>query len=142
MRIKNYTFDDIEMGMIESFDVTVTEAMVDNFRDITGDINPLHSDNSFAHRNGYDGRVVYGMLTASFYSTLAGVWLPGKNSLIQSISVKFLKPVMLGDKLHVEGKVTELHNEFHMIIVDAIITNQDGKKVSKAKIQIGVQNFI
>lgn len=140
--MNNYTFDDIKLGTTESFDVTVTKTMADKFRDISGDVNPLHSDIDFAQRNGFDGCVAYGMLTASFYSTLAGVWLPGKNSLIQSINIKFLKPVMLGEKLHIEGRVSEIHEKFQMIIVDAYISRQNGEKVSKAKIQIGVQKFI
>lgn len=42
------------------------------FRDISGDYNPLHNDESFAVARGFNSRVVYGMLTASLYSCLGG----------------------------------------------------------------------
>ncbi|MBQ9091319.1 MAG: hypothetical protein IJY52_03500, partial [Anaerotignum sp.] len=48
------------------------------FLAITGDINPLHNDQEFAQKQGHPDKVAFGMLTASFLSTLAGVYLPGR----------------------------------------------------------------
>ena len=47
------------------------------------------------------------MLTASFLSTLAGIYLPGEKSLIHSVETKMIKPVFIGDELIVTGKVSE-----------------------------------
>ena len=88
-----YVFEEIAVGLTEGFEVTVTEEMFDRFLDITGDVNPLHNDAAFAQKKGHPARVAFGMLTASFLSTLAGVYLPGKNSLIHEVEVKFAKPV-------------------------------------------------
>ena len=79
-----YVFEEIAVGLTEGFEVTVTEEMFDRFLDITGDVNPLHNDAAFAQKKGHPARVAFGMLTASFLSTLAGVYLPGKNSLCQA----------------------------------------------------------
>jgi len=124
--------------MTASFSAEITDEMMSGFREITGDINPLHIDHQYAQTRGYSGRVVYGMLTSSFYSTLAGVYLPGRNCLLQRVDSKMLKPVFIGDKLLIEGRVTEKHDEFQMIIVKATIMNQNNQKVSKAIIQIGI----
>ena len=56
----------------EAFNVTITELMVKNFEKFTGDINPLHTSLQFANSRGFTKKIVYGMLTASFYSTLIG----------------------------------------------------------------------
>ena len=92
-----YGYGEIREGQTECFRVEVTAEKMELFEAITGDQNPLHLDDGFARQMGYDGRVAYGMLTASFYSTLAGMYLPGRWSLIHSVEAKFLRPVPPSD---------------------------------------------
>ena len=79
------------------------------------------------------------MLTSSFLSTIAGVYLPGKYSLIHSVETKMLKPVLLGDALTIEGVVSEKHDIFQMIVLKVTIKNQNEEKVLKGKMQIGIK---
>lgn len=44
--------------------------MMEDFRQISGDENPLHVSDDFACQNGFPRRVVYGMLTSLLYSCL------------------------------------------------------------------------
>ena len=134
--MNNYTFDELNVGMTESFKVTITEAMLDAFKGITGDVNPLHNDEEFAKAKGHPGRVAYGMLTASFLSTLAGVYIPGERSLIQQVETKFAKPVYIGDELTVTGEITELVESVQRLELKVTITNQDGKKVLRGTMGI------
>jgi acyl dehydratase len=120
-----------------SFEVTVTSEMMDRFYEISGDNNPLHMDANFARERGFADRVVYGMLTSSFYSTLAGVYLPGKYCLLHSVDSSFHAPVFVGDKLTVSGVVKIKYETTKTIEIAAKIVNQDGKKVGKAKILAG-----
>ncbi len=136
--MNRYTYQELEVGQKEHFTVTVTEEDQAAFCRITGDINPLHQDPAYAQKKGHKSCVVYGMLTASYYSTLAGVYLPGERSLVHSVKSKFLKPVYIGDTLFIEGTVTDKNDTFQMITVKAVIQNQDGVKVSKAELQIGL----
>lgn len=136
--MKEYLFDEIYEGLSESFEVTVTEEMMDRFRDMTGDVNPLHRDPAYGKEKGYPGVVCFGMLTASFLSTLAGVYLPGKYSLIQSVEVKFSKPVFPGETLKISGKVSEKNETFRFIRVKAEAKTLSGEKKMKAVMQIGV----
>lgn len=136
--MNKFSYEDLQIGLSQEFLTEITQDMMEQFRSITGDINPLHNDKKFAEGRGYDGCVVYGMLVSSFYSTLAGVYLPGERSLIQSIDIKMVKPVFVGDRLTVKGEVQERHDTFKMVRLKCQITNQLGKKVSKAVMQIGV----
>jgi acyl dehydratase len=129
--MNEYTYEQIENGMEESFQVTVTEEMMRQFLAITGDANPLHTDADYALSQNYENKVVYGMLTASFYSTLAGMYLPGRYSLIHSVESKFLRPVYVGDTLTVSGVVKEKEDAYHMLILGLLIKNQEGEKISK-----------
>lgn len=134
--MNNYKFEELTVGMTESFKVTITEAMLDAFKGITGDVNPLHNDEEFAKAKGHPGRVAYGMLTASFLSTLAGVYIPGERSLIQQVETKFAKPVYIGDELTVTGEITELVESVQRLELKVTITNQDGKKVLRGTMGI------
>ena len=136
--VNTFTYDQIEIGHKESFKVKVTQADMDMFREITGDVNPLHKDPEYAGALGHPGCVVFGMLTASYLSTLAGVYLPGQHSLIHSVKTKFSGAVYVDDELTIEGTVTEKNDTFELIIIKAVIKNQEGKKVCKAEMQVGV----
>ena len=137
--MNSYSYDELAVGTTESFSVTVTADMMDKFRAITGDVNPLHCDEGYARARGYSGRVVYGMLTSSMYSTLAGVYLPGELSLLYSVDTKLRKPVFIGDTLRTVGVVAEKSDVFHLIKVKAYIENQNGEKVSKAVLEVGIR---
>ena len=76
--MNSYRFDDLSIGMSEQFKRQITEEMENRFRELTGDVNPLHYDDSFARERQFPAHVTFGMLTASLYSTLAGVYLPGE----------------------------------------------------------------
>ncbi len=136
--MNHYSFEDIAVGMEEAFCVEVTFQMVEKFRQITGDVNPLHTDEEFARNKGYKDCVAYGMLTASFLSTLAGVYIPGEKSLIHSVETKFVKPVFVGDVLTVRGTVKEKNETFSVITLKVVITNQEDEKVLRGSMQIGV----
>ncbi len=136
--MNKYTYEELYIGQKESFTVTVSGEDFEGFRRITGDENPLHNDEEYAGKRGNKGKVAFGMLTASYLSTLAGVYLPGERSLIHSVEVKFEAPVYEGDELNVSGEVTEKNDTFRFIILKVLIRNPDGKKVLKGRMQIGI----
>ena len=135
--MNTYTFEQLSIGHEEHFERTVTAEMMEQFLAMSEDCNPLHCDEEYAQMQGYPGRVVYGMLTASLYSTLAGVYLPGKYCLLYSVDSKFRKPVFIGDTLTVSGTVSEKNDTFRIVSIKAVITNQSGEKVSKAVLEVG-----
>jgi 3-hydroxybutyryl-CoA dehydratase len=132
-------FDQIEHGHAAQFEVTIDNEKMAFFLAMSGDTNALHNDNTYAISRNFDGRVVYGMLTASFYSTLIGVYLPGKHALFQGIDISFNRPVYIGDMLVVHGKVSHINEAYQQIEITAYIENHDKQKVSKAKIKVGFQ---
>ena len=139
--MNSYRFEDLYKGLSVSFEESVTEEMMDAFWKISGDENPLHMKKEFAQSQGYRDRVVYGMLTSSFLSQLVGVHLPGKYCLLQGMELKYLNPVYAGDTLTVKGTVDELHPSVKMAVIKALITNQDGIKVVKGKINVGFLRY-
>lgn len=136
--MREYSYKEISLGLTESFSVTITKEMHADFSRNSGDINPMHMNIEYAESHGYQDVVVFGMLTASFYSTLVGVYLPGRYALLQSVNTTFHAPVFIGDTLIITGSVVELRDKYNMIGIKAKITNQNGKTVSRAMISSGV----
>ena len=138
--MNEYTISELEVGMRASFTRKITKEMEDGFRSISGDGNPLHQDDEFAREisNGkFSGHAVFGMLTASLYSTIAGMYLPVKYSLIHSFEeLSFLKPVFVGDELTVEGEVIDKNEDLGLIRIKVSIKNQHNKSVSRAKMKV------
>ena len=136
--MNTYKFEDLHIGLNAEFVVTVTKEMVDSFLNISQDNNPLHVDVQFAKNRGFKDKVVYGMLTSSFYSKLIGVYLPGRHCLLHGIKINFNHPVFTGDVLTVHGEISYVNETYKQIEIKAHITNQDNKKVSTANIKVGV----
>ena len=135
--MNHYSFEDIRIGLSESYSVKITSGMIESFKEISGDINPLHNESEFAKEHGFSDRVVYGMLTSSFLSTLAGVYLPGEKSLIHEVDVKFKKPVFVGDVLTVEGEVSDINPDFKVFTMKVTMINQKDEKVLRGSMRIG-----
>jgi len=133
-----FEFSDMVPGVTASFSVTVSNEMLESFGVMSGDLNPLHTDIEYAGRFGHPSKVVYGMLTASFYSRLVGMHLPGRLALLQQIDTSFSAPVYVGDCLTVQGCVAAAHESVRQVEIRASVVNQDGKTVSRAKIKTGM----
>jgi acyl dehydratase len=140
--MNTFLYEDIAVGQEASFAVELTEDKLRMFRAITGDENPLHVDAAYAKARGFADRVVYGMLTSSYLSTLAGMYLPGEHSLIHEVEVKFVRPLCLEDgetaRLHVTGKVVEKADAFRRLTLKVAITNAAGEKILRGTMKVGV----
>jgi len=136
--VNEYTIQDCKAGLKSSFQYTVTEQKQMDFCNVSGDVNPLHIDESFAQKSGQPGRVVYGMLQGALYSQLVGVHLPGKYCLLQDIKITFMTPVYINDELTVVGEIKDVDERYKRISVKAYILNQNNKKVSRALISVGI----
>lgn len=138
--INAYKWDELKVGMQESFSVEIDQGKMDCFMDMTGDTNPMHLDETYARRRGVEGKLVYGMLTASMISRLSGCCLPGQFSIIQSVEVSFIKPVAVGDVITVTGKLVERNDTVKQAVVRVDMYNQKGEKVLRGKLKAGVQD--
>ncbi|MDL2219202.1 MaoC family dehydratase N-terminal domain-containing protein [Ruminococcaceae bacterium OttesenSCG-928-O06] len=138
--MNRYTLAQLLPGTTESFTTTITEEKMRGFCEATGDVSPIHMQDAAAQKRGHTGRVVYGMLCAGLFSTLAGVYLPGESCLLHSVQAKFAKPVYIGDMLTVTGTVKEVHEAFGTVVIKAHITNQHGEKVTRGTITAGVHH--
>jgi 3-hydroxybutyryl-CoA dehydratase len=132
-----YQWTELFVGLKHSFSAVFTEEMMKNFENLSGDINPLHVDHEYAVHAGFVGPVIFGMMSSSLYSKLVGVYLPGKNALLQGIDIDFNSPCYVGERLNVEGEIIFLSDAFKRLEVKATIRKDSKQLVSKATIRVG-----
>lgn len=122
-------FDKINVGDEAEILRTITSNDVDAFVKLTGDNNPLHVDNAYASKTMLQGKIVHGMLTASFISTLIGTKLPGKGALWYEQRTRFLKPVYIGEKIRVWGKVKKKSLAIRALVLEVVVFGDDNRRV-------------
>ena len=122
-------FDDILVGQAASLQRIVTESDVQRFAEVSGDYNPVHLDEEVATRSRFRGRIAHGMLSASFISAALSTKLPGPNVIYLSQSLRFLKPVRIGDTIAVHLEVLEITPEKRRLRLRTTCTNQHGQQV-------------
>jgi 3-hydroxybutyryl-CoA dehydratase len=105
MKAKDVKFEDIKKGDSASFETIVTENDLKKFAELSGDYNPLHTDEKYAQGTEFGGKVIHGMLLGALVSRFIGMELPGKKALLLKETLEFKKPAMVGDVLTVKGIV-------------------------------------
>ena len=66
------------------------------------------------------------------------MYLPGKYCLLHGINISFISPVYAGDMLTISGEISYLNEAYKQVEIKANIRNKNNKKISKAKIKLGI----
>ena len=130
--------EDFAPGQHVAFTKTFTEEDVQRFIAITGDVNPLHVDDAFAAATRFGRRVLHGMLTASLFSTMVGMLLPGTGAIYRSQTLAFLRPVYAGDTVTAHFAVRSVDRAKHRLVIDAWIENEAGERVVEGVCEAGL----
>jgi 3-hydroxybutyryl-CoA dehydratase len=122
-RMKNgrgYSLEDLSVGMSAAYEHIVTENDVVQFADISGDRNPVHLDEAYARTTRFKGRIVHGMLSASFLSTTIAARLPGPGTIYLTQNLSFRAPVRIGDKVEARVTVTDIIREKARVVLKTV----------------------
>jgi 3-hydroxybutyryl-CoA dehydratase len=139
MRVpRSALIDDFEVGQHVTFTKTFTEDDLRRFIEITGDVNPLHVDDDFAAGTPFGRRVLHGMLTASIFSTMVGMLLPGTGAIYRSQTLTFLLPVHLDETVTAHFVVRSIDRAKHRLEIDAWIENAAGEHVIEGTCEAGL----
>ena len=121
-----YTFNEIDIGLTKEFQITITESMVNNFANISGDFSPIHIDEEYAKSTIFQKRIIHGMLLA-FLSRMQGMYLPGKHALYFSQNLEFRNPCFINDKIKISSIVIDKSESTKILKIESKITNQNDK---------------
>ena len=122
-------FSTLAIGQSAHMRRTVTDSDLVLFAAITGDSNPVHLDEQHAAASRFGGRIAHGMLTAGFVSATMAMQLPGPGAVYLSQSLRFLRPVRIGDAITTRVEIVELMIESRRVRLTTTCRNQSGKVV-------------
>ena len=128
-RIENLTFDELKVGDTASISRTLTQKDIELFAIMSGDVNPAHVDEEFAKSDMFHKIIAHGMWGGALISTVLGTQLPGPGAIYLAQSLRFRRPVGLGDTIVVTAKVSEKNDENHRVMLECQAVNQRGEVV-------------
>ena len=114
-----YLIDDLKIGDSAESVWEVTNSDIQKFADLTGDLNPLHLDCSYARASGFTAPLAHGFLISAMFSRLIGMELPGKRCLLLEQKISYPNPVYESDKITLKIEVLAIHKEFSILELKA-----------------------
>ena len=133
---KIHSLDSLHEGLVERFVFKPTDKMMQSFVEISGDVNPMHTDVNFETSWGFDGVLVYGGILIAQISRMVGMHLPGRDALWSSLNIHFARPLLVGQTAELEARVEPISEATSSIELKFKITSQ-GKTLAKGS--AGVQ---
>ena len=122
-------FSSFAVGDAVAFSKTIAEADIVLFAGVSGDTYPLHVDAEYAKSTRFGARVAHGMLSASLLSTVNGLMLGTPGGLYVEQTLRFRRPVYIGDTLTARSEVIAIDPEKRRLRCATTIVNQHGKIV-------------
>ena len=132
----NFTYDEIAIGQTASYARPVQERDIQLFAAVSGDVNPVHLDANFAATTTFGERIAHGMLTGAFISAAVAMELPGPGTIYISQSLKFRRPVKIGDTVTVALEVIDKRDRRKVVTLDCKASNQDGQLVATGTAEV------
>jgi 3-hydroxybutyryl-CoA dehydratase len=132
MQARGRYWDDFTVGeVLVTGRRTVEAGDVSRFAGLSGDFNPLHTDEVFARQTPFGGRVAHGILTLAVSNgqqNLSG-WFEGTALALLGLDrVRFTAPVKFGDTIHTEMTVTQARPaskaDRGVVTFDVMVKNQ------------------
>lgn len=127
--IENRPFDEIEVGDFAELQRTLTAQDIDAFAVVSGDVNPAHVDAEYAQDDIFHKVIAHGMWGGALISNVLGTQLPGPGTIYLDQTLKFHKPVGIGDTVTVRLTVIEKEPDRNRVKLSCLCTNGDGKTV-------------
>lgn len=134
--IGNVTFDEIQLGTSASLQRRLTLQDIKLFAAMSGDVNPAHLDEDYAKNSRFHEVIAHGMWGGALISTVLGTQLPGPGTIYLSQSLRFRRPVTLGDVLTVSVTARECDPKKHRVVFDCQCVNQKGEVVISGEAQV------
>ncbi len=123
----------ISIGQRFSTSREVTDGLVRQFAEVSGDYNPIHLDDEFAKTTRFGRRIAHGMLSGAFISAVLGNEFRGMKIVYLSQTLKFTAPVYLGDTVTATATVTSIREDKGIVTLETVCTNQNGEVLVKGE---------
>ena len=134
--IENRTYDEIAIGDSATLTRTLKPEDIQLFAVMSGDVNPAHVDPEYAHSSMFQEVIAHGMWGGALISTVLGTEFPGPGTIYVSQTLRFSRPVKVGDTITIRITCKEKFEHNKHMIFDCLCTNQDGQKVIAGEAEV------
>ncbi len=119
------------VGQTASITRIITDRDVDAFACLSGDDQPLHTDEGHASKTRFGARVAHGAMLVGFISAVLGVEMAGRDSTVifLGMNASFRKPLFIGDSVTTRCEVTKIREDKPIVTLDCRCLNQRGEEV-------------
>ena len=115
----------------------ITDKLIKSYASLTGDNNPLHTDEEFISSTKFNKRIAHGGLIFGLISNILGTDFPGPGTVYVYQNLSFLNPVYVDTKVIVKIIVKELLPKFGAIIQTDVVDDKGNTVCSgEAKIKL------
>ena len=118
------------------FEVEVRPEDARAFATLSGDWNPLHTDDGYASGTQFGRTILHGAFSAGLVSRMAGMFIPGTDCLLHGMQLKFLQPILPPARLLVKGRLVSERGETGRVTVD-IADAESGRRYVEAWYEFG-----
>lgn len=132
---------DFKVGDRKSVTVQVTDKMVRQFAEMSGDFNPIHLDDEYAKGTRFGRRIAHGMICGALISRALAMEL-GPGGIYLSQNMKFLNPVFIDDTVIIELTVDSLREEKGIASIGTKVTKTTGEVCVKGEAMIMQGKFV
>jgi len=127
--IHNITFDELTVGQQASASRTLSTDDIKAFALVSGDVNPAHVDPEYAESTRFHGVIAHGMWAGALISSLLGTEFPGPGTIYLEQTLKFKRPVRVGDTLTVTLEVLAKIDATRDVRMQCTVVNQNAEVV-------------
>lgn len=123
-------------GDSASISKQITEEDVKLYSNLSLDTNPVHLDPEYASRTRFGRQVAHGLYVAGLISAVIGTKLPGPGAIYANQTLKFLRPVYLGDTVTATATIATYDRDRGKMVLQTICKNQGGEDVLAGEAEI------
>ena len=132
----------ITVDTMVTFTKEVTQQDINTFADVTGDHNPLHSNEEYAAQTRFKQPIAHGMFGAGVISAALGTRLAPESVVVYlGQNLRFRAPVLAGDTITATCTVTTVEVEKSRLSLQTTVTNQDGVDVIIGDAQVMIDEI-
>ena len=124
--IENRTFDEINIGDSACLSRQLSREDIEQFAAVSGDVNPAHVDPEFASSDAFHQVIAHGMWGGALISTVLGTELPGPGAIYLDQTLRFLRPITVGETVTITVTAREKFAEHNRISFSCTVVNENG----------------
>ncbi len=127
--------EDKFVGYKASETIRITDKMVKQFAELSGDFNPIHMDDEYAKTTRFQRRIAHGMILAALVSRLLNEKV-GTGGIYLSQTLKFKNPVFIDDDITFDFEVIKLNKIRGLGVIATTARKATGEIVLKGEATI------